>query len=96
MDDNTAFAWSLFPGHGVLAPRDARPIDMRQEIVGATAAVLTCATIVTVLRAYVRRLVLRQWGMDDWASMFSYILVLVTGILIALSRSPHTLCLPPY
>lgn len=53
--------------------RRAATVNMSPAIIGATAGVVALATVATCLRAYVRRLILRQWGKDDWAAMLSYV-----------------------
>ena len=63
----------LFGAVLVLLLRRGQPTDLSMNIVGAVTAVVACATIATVLRFYVRRYLLRQWGIDDWAAMFSYV-----------------------
>lgn len=53
--------------------RRGQPADLSMNIVGAIVAVMSLATIATFLRFYVRRFMLRQWGIDDWAAMLSYV-----------------------
>ncbi|KAF6805492.1 pth11-like integral membrane protein [Colletotrichum musicola] len=54
-------------------------------VVGVTTTALFLATLVTVLRVYVRGFLLRKWGADDTALVASYVLVFVTGLLMLIN-----------
>ncbi|KAF6815024.1 pth11-like integral membrane protein [Colletotrichum plurivorum] len=66
----------------------ANPNETRAPlVVGVTTTALFLATLVTVLRVYVRGFLMRKWGADDTALVASYVLVFVTGLLMLISRA---------
>lgn len=52
-----------------MSPDDSRvPI-----VVGVTSFVLSVAFLAVSIRVYTRIFVIRQFGMDDWASVFAFV-----------------------
>ncbi|TDZ41441.1 hypothetical protein CTRI78_v009623 [Colletotrichum trifolii] len=60
--------------------------DTRQPlVVGVTTVALLLATLVTILRVYVRGLLLRSWALDDYILVASYVSVLIVGLLMLIN-----------
>lgn len=69
------------------------PNDSRVGLVIAvTSSVLTVAFVAVALRVYTRAVLLRQFGMDDWATVFAFLVVFACGFCVAWSMSSS--CLP--
>ncbi|KAK7442888.1 hypothetical protein Landi51_09436 [Colletotrichum acutatum] len=67
-------------------PPGMSPDDSRVPIVvGVTSFVLSVAFLAVSIRVYTRIFVIRQFGMDDWASVFAFLLVLGCGLAVALN-----------
>ena len=51
--------------------------------IAVVSATLAIATIAVSLRTYVRAVMIKQLGMDDWAAMLALILAMGSGIMVA-------------
>lgn len=57
----------------VLLPRNSANASIETTVIGAVTGLMAAATIATCLRAYVRRIIVRRWGWDDWVAMIAYV-----------------------
>ncbi|KAH6650542.1 hypothetical protein F5144DRAFT_588997 [Chaetomium tenue] len=48
---------------------------------------LTIATICVCLRIYARAFIIRRFGVDDWAAVIAIVLIIGSGVMVALSRA---------
>ncbi|OBR04232.1 Integral membrane protein [Colletotrichum higginsianum IMI 349063] len=65
-------------------PPGIDPTDSRGPLlVGVTSFVLSVAFVAVSLRIYVRSCLIRQIGMDDWASIIAFLLVFACGFAVA-------------
>lgn len=46
---------------------------------------LTIATMCVCLRIYTRAFIIRRFGPDDWAAVIAIILIIGSGVMVALS-----------
>ncbi|OHF03866.1 hypothetical protein CORC01_00728 [Colletotrichum orchidophilum] len=68
------------------APPGMNPDESRaQMVIGVACFVLSVAFLAVSIRVYTRVLVIRQFGIDDWASVFAFLLVLGCGLAVALN-----------
>ncbi|KZL78555.1 integral membrane protein, partial [Colletotrichum tofieldiae] len=66
------------------APPGVYPTDSRvPTVIGVTSFVLSVAFLAVSIRIYIRLYVLRQFGVDDWAAVFAFFLVLGCGFAVA-------------
>ena len=70
------------PIDGVVPPADYRPGQSRiPMVIGFTASYVPFAMMVFCLRVYVRRVILKAWGLDDWFLLGATVSVLSLAIL---------------
>lgn len=50
-------------------------------------ATLSIATFCVCLRIYVRAFIIRRFGVDDWAAVIAIVLIIGSGVMVALSAS---------
>ncbi|KAL0932641.1 uncharacterized protein CTRU02_211604 [Colletotrichum truncatum] len=68
------------------APPGIDPNETRQPlIIGVTAFVLSIAFLAVSIRTYTRAVMLRQFGMDDWAAIGTFFLIFACGLSVAIN-----------
>ncbi|KAF4831729.1 Satratoxin biosynthesis SC1 cluster protein 4 [Colletotrichum siamense] len=67
------------------APPGINPNDSRQTlIIGVTSFVLSVAFLAVTIRTYTRVFLLRQFGIDDGAAIFTFFLIFACGFSVAI------------
>lgn len=68
----------------VEAPLDPAMLESRAHIpITVVTVVLALASTAVGLRSYTRAVVIRQFGMDDWAAIVALVLAMGSGIMVA-------------
>ena len=62
--------------------------DRSGVIIAVVTVTLTVATTCVGLRTYARAVMLRQFGLDDWAAVIAVLFAIGSGITIAASACP--------
>lgn len=70
------------------AADDGKVWESRAHVpITVVTVVLSLATLAVGLRTYARAVVIRQFGIDDYAAIFALIFALGSGIMVASSTS---------
>jgi hypothetical protein len=72
-------------------PLDPAMYESRAGVVIAVVATaLSVATSAVLLRTYIRAVVIRQFGADDWAAVIAMVFAIGSGIMVASSMCPRS------